>query len=79
VKGNGPVILAVDNLPCELPREASTRFSGTLRNFIPDLVKADFSVGFDQLDLPEPLKRSVIVYHGKLTPEYEYLNEFLNT
>ncbi len=78
VKGNGPVILAVDNLPCELPREASTRFSGTLRNFIPDLVKADFSVGFDQLDLPEPLKRSVIVYHGKLTPEYEYLNEFLN-
>lgn len=79
VKGNGPVILAVDNLPCELPREASTRFSGTLRNFIPDLVNADFSVGFDQLDLPEPLKRSVIVYHGKLTPEFEYLNEFLNT
>ncbi|MCK4719015.1 hypothetical protein KAU08_00075 [bacterium] len=78
VKGNGPVILAVDNLPCELPREASTRFSGTLRDFIPDLVKADFSVGFDQLDLPEPLKRSVIIYHGKLTPEYEYLNEFLN-
>lgn len=79
VKGNGPVILAVDNLPSELPREASTRFSGTLRDFIPNLVNADFSVEFDQLDLPEPLKRAVIVYQGKLTPEYEYLNEFLNT
>ncbi len=76
--GNGPVILAVNNLPCELPRESSTRFSGTLKPFIPDLANADFSVDFESLDLPMPLKRAMIVYHGKLTPDFEYISEFVN-
>jgi len=78
VKGNGPVILAVDNLPAELPRESSTRFSETLAPFIPNLAKADFSRVFDALDLDAPLKRALICYHGSLTPDYEYLDEYLD-
>jgi saccharopine dehydrogenase (NAD+, L-lysine forming) len=78
VTGNGPVILAVDNLPAELPRESSAKFSNTLMPFIPELVEADFSVEFDDLDLIAPLKRAIICYHGKLTPSFEYLNEYLN-
>jgi saccharopine dehydrogenase (NAD+, L-lysine-forming) len=79
VKGNGPVILAVDNLPAELPRESSTRFSETLTPFIPNLAKADFSRELDMLDLDPPMKRALICYHGNLTPDYEYLHEHLNT
>jgi len=77
VSGNGPVVLAVDNLPCELPREASARFSNTLRDFIPSLANADFSARFDSLDLIAPLKRALICYHGGLTPDFKYISDFL--
>ncbi|MFW9986586.1 MAG: hypothetical protein ACFFDJ_08495 [Candidatus Odinarchaeota archaeon] len=77
IKGPGVVVMAVDNLPTELPREASTSFSETLRQFIPTIVKADYSVPFEELDLPPEVKKAVIVYQGKLTPEYEYLKKYL--
>jgi alpha-aminoadipic semialdehyde synthase len=77
ISGEGVVVMAVDNLPTELPREASTSFSETLQRFIPPIVKADYTVPFDQLDLPPEVKKAVIVYQGKLTPEYDYLNKYL--
>ena len=78
VKGDGPVIMAVDNLPCELPREASTSFGETLLEFIPALAKADFKASFEDLDLPREIKDAIIVYRGELTKNYEYLNQYLN-
>jgi alpha-aminoadipic semialdehyde synthase len=77
VEGNGPVIMAVDNLPCELPKESSQYFSSTLRDMVPPLVATDWQSSFDQLDLPACLKRAVIVYRGELTPSYQYLHKHL--
>lgn len=77
IKGPGIVVMAVDNLPTELPREASVSFSETLLKFIPPIAKADYSVSFEELKLPPEIKKAVIVYQGKLTPEYEYLREYL--
>ena len=78
VRGNGPVILAVDNLPCELPRDSSIRFSSTLRDYMPAFANADFLVDFDNLDLPAPLIRAVIVYHGRFTQNYVYIQKYLD-
>jgi len=75
--GKGVVILAVDNLPCEISKEASTYFSQVLKPFIPQIVEADFSVNFDECALPPPIKNAVIVYHGELTPDYRYMQSFL--
>ena len=78
VKGEGPVIMAVDNLPCELPRESSTSFSETLIGFIPAFASADFTVSsFENLKLPREIKDAVIVYRGELTKNYEYIKEYL--
>lgn len=77
VAGDGIVVMAVDNLPCELSRESSTAFSHTLRDFVPALLDADFSKPLDQCGLPETLKRAVILYHGTLTPDYAYLKQFV--
>jgi alpha-aminoadipic semialdehyde synthase len=77
VEGQGIVVMAVDNLPTELPREASTSFSETLLRFIPAIAKADYTVPFEELALPPEVKKAVIVYQGKLTPEYEYLQKYL--
>ena len=76
-EGEGPVVMAVDILPSELPRDASVDFSAVLQEFIPAIAKADFSVPFEQLELPLEIKRAVIAYHGELTPDYRYIEEFL--
>ncbi len=77
VEGDGPVIMAVDILPAELPREASTFFSGILRDFIPEIAGADFSRDLDGCGLTPEIKRAVIAYKGKLTPDYRYLEELV--
>ena len=77
VEGHGPVILAVDNLPCELPRESSTMFSEVLKNFIARLASTDFSVGFEENRMPPELKNATVLYKGQLTPRYRYLEKYL--
>jgi saccharopine dehydrogenase (NAD+, L-lysine forming) len=77
VEGRGPVLMAVDILPSELPRESSAYFSNILKEFVPDIVAADYSADFDSLDLPAPLKRAVICHQGALAPDYQYIEKYL--
>ncbi len=76
-KGDGIVILAVDNLPAELPYDASLFFSNQLKQFIPNLILADFSKPFAQSGLSTALQTATIVYRGELTPAYQYLKSYL--
>ena len=76
-KGEGVVIMAVDNLPCELPLESSAFFSNTLMKFIPNIIKANFPEKFDECNLPDEVKKGVILYKGKLTEEYRYLKKYI--
>ncbi len=78
-EGAGPVVMAVDNLPCELPREATESFGAALLPLIPAAATADFRLDFDALALPPALKRSVIVHRGELTPDFRYLERYLET
>jgi alpha-aminoadipic semialdehyde synthase len=77
IEGNGPVILAVDKLPAELPRQASKTFGDALLPFVKDLANADYSKDFENLNLPKEFKDAVIAHKGKLTPNFEYLSKFL--
>jgi len=78
VAGRGPVVLAVDFLPCELPIDASNYFSRTLRPFIPALARADFSAPLPGSGLPPELQRATIVYRGRLTEAYRHLEQHLH-
>jgi len=77
VEGEGIVIMGIDNLPCELPRESSHMFSTTLFDFIPEIAKADFTKDFDNCKLPSAIKKAVILHHGKLTPDYQYIDRYI--
>jgi len=79
VEGEGIVIMAIDNLPCELPQESSANFSKTLMPFIPDIMKADYKKPFSELDLPSVIKSAIIAHQGKLTPSYEYLYQYISS
>ncbi len=76
--GEGVLVMAVDILPSELPRESSQAFSDALIKFLPGLLEADFEVPFDRLQIPDPLKKAMILYHGALTSDYKYLEKYLN-
>lgn len=78
VKGDGPLVMAVDNLPCEFPGEASEGFSSALAPFIPALAQANYTVPFAQLDLPPEIKGAMLVYQGKFTPDYKFMEKFIN-
>lgn len=77
VVGKGPVIMAIDNLPCEIPKDASVYFSNILKPFVPAIAQADFSTSFERCDLPPEIKKGVIVYQGELTPDYKYIEKYL--
>lgn len=61
-------VMAVDNLPCELPRDASESFGDQMiENVLPSLL------GEDHDDL---IAKATITEGGKLTKYYEYLEEY---
>lgn len=61
-------VMAVDNLPCELPRDASESFGNELlNNVLPELLGADEK---------EVIKRATITNNGTLTERYKYLRDY---
>jgi len=64
------VVMSVDNLPCELPNDASVGFGET---FLTHVIPAFFNNDQDQL-----LARAQLTAQGKLTPRFGYLQEYLD-
>ena len=63
-------VMAVDNLPCELPKDASEGFGHTfVEKIIPDFFNHD-AMGV--------LKRSKMTENGQLTPAFSYLQAYVD-
>jgi alanine dehydrogenase len=61
-------IMSIDNLPNELPRDASESFSEKmLQIVIPELLKSNSDM----------IERATIARNGNLTTKYEYLRDYL--
>jgi saccharopine dehydrogenase (NAD+, L-lysine-forming) len=73
----GPVVMAVDNLPCEFSAESSRDFGLALLPFLPAIAQADFTRPFEAVELPEPIRRATVLHRGKLTPTFRYLERYL--
>jgi alanine dehydrogenase len=67
-KQNSLSVMAIDNLPCELPREASAEFARQLRDWvIPELEQAHSPI----------LEKATLARDGDLTLEYMYLKNYV--
>lgn len=75
--GDGIVLLAVDNLPCELPSDSSAFFSNQLKPLAVNIVSADFDRALEDSGLSPEVQKAVIVHKGRLTARYEYLKAHL--
>lgn len=76
-KGEGVAVMAVDNLPCEFPKEASDNFSKALMPFMESLLLNDYSKSIHDSSLPDEIKKACITHQGKLEKDFEYLAEYL--
>ncbi len=63
-------VMSIDNLPGELPRDASQDFGKQLIGS----VLYDLLAGIDS----PMIKRARILKDGHLTPDYEYLEDYLS-
>ena len=75
--GEGVAVMAVTNLPCEFSADASRQFSDDLAPFLKSIVKADYSNSLDESNLPEEIKRAVILWKGTFTKKFSYMKEYL--
>jgi alanine dehydrogenase len=64
------VVMAVDNLPCELPKDASEGFG---EMFMEHVIPAFFNGDKDGV-----LERSKMTEKGKLTPRFSYLQDYVD-
>ncbi|HFB64158.1 MAG TPA: alanine dehydrogenase [Aeromonadales bacterium] len=78
LKADGLAVMCIDNLPCELSMDSSCHFSAILPEYIPAIMDMDLSLSWDKCNLPQNLKRATIVYQGELTPQFAYLEQFLD-
>ncbi|MCU0660757.1 MAG: hypothetical protein MUC50_00340 [Myxococcota bacterium] len=75
--GPGIAVMAVGNLPTELPKEASESFSAALLPFIPALHKVDLRSPFELAVLPDEIRRATVLWNGDFTPDFKYMSEYL--
>ena len=66
-RGGSVDVMAVSNLPNELPRDASRYFGEQLLKFVIDDLQSD----------SDTIRRATIVMQGKLTPGFRYLEEYV--
>lgn len=64
------VVMAVDNLPCEIPKDASEGFG---EQFMEHVIPAFFNGDKDGI-----LNRSKMTENGKLTPRFSYLQDYVD-
>lgn len=64
-------VMAVDNLPCELPKDASEGFG---KMFVEKVIPAFFNQDKDGI-----LERAKITKNGKLTPRFAYLQDYVES
>lgn len=65
------MVMSVDNLPCELPKDASDGFG---EMFLKHVIPAFYNNDKDGI-----LERAKITENGKLTPRYSYLEDYVNS
>jgi len=67
---NAIAVMAVDNLPCELPRDASVGFGEAFSKYV---IPSFFNEDKDGL-----LERALMTQNGRLTPRYAYLQDYVD-
>ncbi len=76
-EGKGIAVMAVTNLPCEFSTDASNEFSEDLKPFLKPIVSANYNGELFESNLPDEIKRAVILWKGRFVKKYSYMKEYI--
>lgn len=77
--GPGVLVCSIDNMPTQLPLEATDYFGKLLMPYIYDIISSDATKPLSQHRMSQVVEGAVIASNGKLTPNYEYIEDLRNT
>ncbi len=77
-KSEGVTLLAIDNLPAELPKDASDDFSGLIRDYVYQIAAHGISDITNHMAIPAEIRNAVVTQNGKLTKSSSYLKKYIS-
>ncbi|XP_045609079.1 alpha-aminoadipic semialdehyde synthase, mitochondrial isoform X1 [Procambarus clarkii] len=72
-KGPGVLVCSIDNMPTQLPREATDSFGSLLLPHMYDILQSDASKPFEEQSFTHEVHGAVITSGGRLTENFEYI------
>nr|XP_046208416.1 alpha-aminoadipic semialdehyde synthase, mitochondrial isoform X1 [Oncorhynchus gorbuscha]XP_046208417.1 alpha-aminoadipic semialdehyde synthase, mitochondrial isoform X1 [Oncorhynchus gorbuscha]XP_046208418.1 alpha-aminoadipic semialdehyde synthase, mitochondrial isoform X1 [Oncorhynchus gorbuscha]XP_046208419.1 alpha-aminoadipic semialdehyde synthase, mitochondrial isoform X1 [Oncorhynchus gorbuscha] len=75
VEGTGILMCSIDNLPAQLPIEATEYFGDRLFPYIWEMLPSDATRPLEEEDFSPQVRDAVITSQGKLTPKFEYIED----
>ncbi|CAK6980220.1 alpha-aminoadipic semialdehyde synthase%2C mitochondrial, partial [Scomber scombrus] len=75
VEGNGILMCSIDNLPAQLPIEATEYFGDRLFPYIWEMLPSDATRPLDEEEFSPQVRDAVITSNGVLTPKFEYIDK----
>lgn len=76
-KSKGITVLAVDNLPAEMPKDASDDFSGLIREYVYQVAAHGINDITNHMAIPAEVRKAVVTQNGELTQAAAYLKKYI--
>ncbi|KAJ6220407.1 hypothetical protein RDWZM_006219 [Blomia tropicalis] len=73
--GPGVLVCSIDNMPTQLPLEATQSFGDLLKPYMHEIINSDATEPFDKWNCGPEVKGATIASNGSLTPNFEYIQE----
>jgi alpha-aminoadipic semialdehyde synthase len=77
-KSKGVTVLAIDNLPAELPGDASDDFSGLIRDYVYQVAAHGINDITNHMAIPAEIRNAVVTQNGRLTGKSGYLRKYIS-
>ncbi|GAX59735.1 hypothetical protein SCALIN_C04_0223 [Candidatus Scalindua japonica] len=72
---SGIAVMAIDNLPCEFPKESSAEFAEQIREYVYQVAAHGVSDITNHHALPNVIRNAVVTQDGKLTQRFKYIRK----
>ncbi|GFU12522.1 hypothetical protein NPIL_661271 [Nephila pilipes] len=77
--GPGVLVCSIDNMPTQLPLEATDYFGYLLYPYMESILSSDATRPLEDHNFVQTVKGAIIASNGQLTPNFEYIAELRNT
>uniref|UniRef100_UPI00358EC73D alpha-aminoadipic semialdehyde synthase, mitochondrial isoform X2 n=1 Tax=Myxine glutinosa TaxID=7769 RepID=UPI00358EC73D len=76
IRGEGILICSIDQMPTQLPVEATHDFGDHLLPYVPELLGSDASKPLkDQTQFSSTVRKAIVASNGVLTPRFEFIKK----